>query len=96
MAQIEVRIPAMGEGIIEVTITKWLVKSGDHVKAEQSLAEIATDKVDSEIPSPAAGYIIKLIYSEGEVPKVNEVIAVLETEDQRPARGGKNYYPRMP
>lgn len=80
MARIDVKIPALGEGIIEVTITKWLVKAGDLVVAEQPLAEIATDKIDSEILSPGPGTVVKLIYPEGDIPKVNEVIAILETD----------------
>jgi len=62
MAKIEILLPAMGEGIIEATITKWLVKEGDQVDEDQSIVEIATDKVDSEIPSPKSGKIEKLLF----------------------------------
>ena len=82
MMQAEVKIPAMGEGIVEVTLIKWLVTTGDAVEAEQPLAEIATDKVDSEICSPVKGTVIKLIYHEGEVPAVGEIIAIIETEEE--------------
>jgi 2-oxoglutarate dehydrogenase E2 component (dihydrolipoamide succinyltransferase) len=80
MAKIEITVPAMGEGIIEVTLNRWLVKEGDKVEEDQPLAEVATDKVDSEIPSPYAGTITKLMVKEGEIPKVGQVIALLENE----------------
>ncbi len=71
----------MGEGIIEATITKWLVSPGQHVKVDQPLVEVATDKVDSEIPSPVEGTIVSLVYREGEIPNVGEVIALIETQN---------------
>ena len=80
MAKIEITVPAMGEGIIEVTLNRWLVKEGDKVEEDQPLAEVATDKVDSEIPSPYEGTITKLLVKEGEIPKVGQVIAMLENE----------------
>jgi 2-oxoglutarate dehydrogenase E2 component (dihydrolipoamide succinyltransferase) len=76
----ELLLPAMGEGIIEATITKWLVSAGQHVNLDQPLVEVATDKVDSEIPSPLEGTIVRLVYREGEIPRVGEVIALIETE----------------
>jgi 2-oxoglutarate dehydrogenase E2 component (dihydrolipoamide succinyltransferase) len=77
MALKEITLPAMGEGIVDATIIRWLVKEGDTVKVDQPLVEIATDKVDSEIPSPIDGYLKKIIASEGSMPRVGEVIAVL-------------------
>jgi 2-oxoglutarate dehydrogenase E2 component (dihydrolipoamide succinyltransferase) len=71
-------LPAMGEGIIEATITKWLISQGQQIIKDQPLVEVATDKVDSEIPSPVEGTIVKLIYREGEIPRVGEVIALIE------------------
>ena len=79
MAKIEVLLPAMGEGIIEATITKWLVKEGDKVEEDQSLVEVATDKVDSEIPAPEEGVIEKLLFNEDDIPKVGDTIAILST-----------------
>jgi 2-oxoglutarate dehydrogenase E2 component (dihydrolipoamide succinyltransferase) len=79
MAVYELTLPAMGEGIIEAAITRWFVKKGEKVNADQPLLEVATDKVDSEIPSPVEGMVIRLVYNEGEVPKVGEVIALIET-----------------
>ncbi len=79
MAKIEILLPAMGEGIIEATITKWLVKEGEKVEEDQSLVEVATDKVDSEIPSPENGVIEKLLFTEEDIPKVGDTIAILNT-----------------
>jgi len=82
MSKIEIQLPAMGEGIIEATITRWLVSPGDEISEDQSIVEIATDKVDSEIPSPTAGKIKELLFAEGDVPQVGQVIAVIETEEE--------------
>lgn len=79
MARHELTLPPMGEGIIEASISRWLVSAGEWVKPDQPLVEVATDKVDSEIPSPVEGRIFKLIYREGETPKVGAVIALIET-----------------
>jgi 2-oxoglutarate dehydrogenase E2 component (dihydrolipoamide succinyltransferase) len=79
MAKIEILLPAMGEGIIEATITKWLVNIGDKVEEDQSLVEVATDKVDSEIPTPQDGVIEKLLFNENDIPKVGDTIAILST-----------------
>jgi len=72
-------LPAMGEGVIEAIINKWLVSEGSVVKEEDPIVEVATDKVDSEVPSPAAGTIISIAAVEGSVAKVGDVIAVIET-----------------
>ncbi len=79
MAKVEILLPAMGEGIIEATITKWLVNVGDKVEEDQSIVEIATDKVDSEIPAPKDGIIEKLLFNENDIPKVGDTIVVLST-----------------
>ena len=72
MAKIEIMIPAMGEGITEATITQFLKKEGDFVEEEESIVEIATDKVDSEIPAPQSGKIAKLfLVAEGDVAQVD-------------------------
>jgi len=80
MNKTEVILPAMGEGIIEATITRWLVNIGDYVHEDDSLLEVATDKVDSEISAPCSGVIARIIYREGEIPKVGEVLAIIETD----------------
>lgn len=80
MSRINILLPAMGEGVIEATINKWLVTEGSMVKEEEPLVEVATDKVDSEVPSPAKGIIVSIIATEGTVAKVGEVIAILEND----------------
>jgi 2-oxoglutarate dehydrogenase E2 component (dihydrolipoamide succinyltransferase) len=78
MARINIVLPAMGEGVIEATINKWLVSAGTVIKEDDPIAEVATDKVDSEVPSPSAGTIVEIVAAEGSIPKVGEVIAILE------------------
>ncbi|MBL0308317.1 MAG: 2-oxo acid dehydrogenase subunit E2 [Bacteroidetes bacterium] len=80
MAQFELIMPKMGESITEATILKWLKKEGDSVKLDEAVLEIATDKVDSEVPSPVAGTISKLLYKEGDVVAVGKAVAMMETE----------------
>ena len=70
----------MGEGVIEATITKWLVSEGSQVKEDDPLVEVATDKVDSEIPAPAGGTIVSIVSKEGSVPKIGDLLAVIENE----------------
>lgn len=82
MAIFEVVMPKLGESIIEATITKWLKKEGDHVADDDAIVEIATDKVDSEIPSPVEGKITKLNYAEGDVVPVGAIIALIEMEGE--------------
>src|SRR5260370_32324235 len=74
----EVVMPQMGESIAEGTITKWLKKVGDHVDRDEPLFEISTDKVDAEIPSPAAGTLTEIRFKEGDTVEVNTVVAVLD------------------
>ncbi|HMJ26647.1 MAG TPA: dihydrolipoamide acetyltransferase family protein [Pyrinomonadaceae bacterium] len=74
----EVVMPQMGESIAEGTITKWLKNVGDHVDRDEPLFEISTDKVDAEIPSPAAGTLTEVRYKEGDTVEVNTVVAVLD------------------
>lgn len=85
---IDVTVPQLGESVTEGTITKWLVKEGDVVKKDQPLAEIATDKADSELPSPASGRIAKLLAKEGDVVPVKTVIVQLEEGVTAPANEG--------
>lgn len=74
----EVVMPQMGESIAEGTITKWLKKIGEHVDRDEPLFEISTDKVDAEIPSPAAGTLTEVRFKEGDTVEVNTVVAVLD------------------
>src|SRR5437660_10439921 len=73
----DVVMPQMGESIFEGTITKWLKKVGDKVQRDEPLFEISTDKVDAEIPAPAAGVLREIKASEGSTVQVNTVVAVI-------------------
>lgn len=77
----ELIMPKMGESIMEATILKWLKKEGDKVQLDEAVLEIATDKVDSEVPSPFAGTISKLLYNEGDVVQIGKAIAIIENGD---------------
>jgi len=80
MAQYELLLPKMGESVAEATVIKWLKQPGDYIQLDDTLLEIATDKVDSEVPSPVAGKLIKQLFQEDEVVQVGAVIAIIETE----------------
>jgi 2-oxoglutarate dehydrogenase E2 component (dihydrolipoamide succinyltransferase) len=80
MAQIELILPKMGESVAEATITSWLVNEGDTVDVEDPVLEIATDKVDSEIPSTTKGVLQKHLFKVGDVVKIGEPIAIIVTE----------------
>ncbi len=73
-------MPKMGESVAEATILKWLKKEGDRIEADEAVLEIATDKVDSEVPSPSAGILSKRLFEEGQVVKVGEIIAHLQPD----------------
>src|SRR5947209_20498249 len=73
-------MPEMGESIAEGTLSKWLKKVGEEVKRDEPIFEISTDKVDAEIPAPAAGVIAEILVKEGETVAVQTVVARLETE----------------
>ncbi len=79
MAQIDLIVPKMGESIMEATILKWLKKEGEVVEADETILEVATDKVDSEIPSPAKGILKKILCFENEVVAIGKVIAYIDT-----------------
>ena len=78
--RVDLVMPQMGESIAEGTITRWIKSVGDTVDRDEPIFEISTDKVDAEIPSPAAGTLIEIKSQEGETVPVNEVVAVLETD----------------
>jgi len=80
MAQFELILPKMGESVAEATITTWLKSEGDFIEAEESIVEVATDKVDSEVPSPVSGTLIKIISNVNDVAQVGAAIAIIETE----------------
>ena len=80
----DVVMPQMGESIAEGTIVRWIKKVGDKVDRDEPLFEISTDKVDAEIPSPAAGVVSEIRVKEGETVPVNSVVAVIGSATQRP------------
>ena len=80
--KVEMLMPQMGESIAEARISKWLKSPGDKVERDEIILEISTDKVDSEIPAPAAGIVSELLFAEGEVVPVKTKIAVIDTEGQ--------------
>ena len=80
MAQFELILPKMGESVAEATITTWLKSEGDFIEAEESVVEVATDKVDSEVPSPVSGTLVKIISNVNDVAQVGAAIAIIETE----------------
>lgn len=80
---VQLIMPKMGESVAEATILKWLKKEGDTIEADEPILEIATDKVDSEVPSPAAGILSKRLFEEGQVVKVGEVIAEISEAGEK-------------
>lgn len=82
MGKFQLTLPKMGEGVIEATILKWIKQPGDEVAFDDTIVEIATDKVDSEVPSPVNGTLMEIRFNENDVVPVGEVIAVIETEGE--------------
>src|SRR5438105_1578734 len=81
----KVIMPQMGESIFEGTITKWLKKVGDRINRDEPLFEISTDKVDSEIPSPASGTLTEILVPEGQTVQINTVVALIDGEAEKRA-----------
>lgn len=80
MAKFELKLPKMGESVAEATITNWLKNVGDAISADEAVLEIATDKVDSEVPSEVSGVVTELLFQVNDVVKVGQTIAIIETE----------------
>jgi 2-oxoglutarate dehydrogenase E2 component (dihydrolipoamide succinyltransferase) len=85
MAQVELIMPKMGESIMEATILKWVKQVGDTVEADETILEIATDKVDSEVPSPVDGTIAEILFEENDTVEIGKVIAIIATEGEATA-----------
>jgi len=85
MAQFELILPKMGESVAEATITSWLVNEGDPIELEDAVLEIATDKVDSEVPATAKGTLLKQLFKVGDVVKVGEALAIITTNSSEVA-----------
>src|ERR1700712_5343648 len=79
MAKYQLLLPKMGESVAEATIIKWNKAVGDHIELDDAVMEIATDKVDSEVPSPVSGKLLEQLCKENDVVQVGSVIAVIET-----------------
>ncbi|RDC57782.1 2-oxo acid dehydrogenase subunit E2 [Pedobacter chinensis] len=90
MAQYELLLPKMGESVAEATVIKWVKQVGDSIDLDDTILEIATDKVDSEVPSPVSGKLVKQLFKEDEVAQVGDIIAIIETE------GGHDVKPEEP
>lgn len=80
MAKFELKLPKMGESVAEATITSWLKEVGDTIEADEAVLEIATDKVDSEVPSEVSGVLVEKLFNVDDVVQVGQTIAVIETE----------------
>src|SRR5919202_6889728 len=90
MAGTEIKMPQLGESVVEGTISKWLKQEGETVGEDELLVEISTDKVDSEVPSSAAGVLQKILVPEGETVSVGTPIAVIGGEAAGDGQGGGN------
>jgi 2-oxoglutarate dehydrogenase E2 component (dihydrolipoamide succinyltransferase) len=81
MSEFKIQMPKLGESVQEATITKWFVKEGDRIEEDEPLFEVATDKVDSEIPSPVDGVIKKILHQINALVPVGEIVAIITTEN---------------
>src|SRR6476620_8802745 len=80
MARFELKLPKMGESVAEATITNWLKEVGDKIEADEAVLEIATDKVDSEVPSEVTGILVEQLFGKDDLVQVGQTIAIIETE----------------
>ncbi len=80
MAKFELKLPKMGESVAEATITNWVKNVGDTVEQDETIVEVATDKVDSEVPTEVSGKIIEILFQKDDVVQVGQTIAIIETE----------------
>ena len=84
MSKFELKLPKMGESVAEATITSWLKEVGDTIEMDEAIVEIATDKVDSEVPSEVEGVLVERFFEVDDVVGVGQVIAVIETNSAVP------------
>src|SRR5690554_2131546 len=82
MAKYNLLLPRMGESVSEATVVKWLKQPGDSIEIDDSVLDIATDKVDSEVPSPISGTLLEQLFKENEIAQVGEAIAILEVNEE--------------
>src|SRR5436305_13016823 len=82
---VSVTMPRLGESVTEGTVTRWLKQEGERVEADEPLLEVSTDKVDTEIPSPAAGVLTRIVVREDETAEVGSELAVIDGDGAAPA-----------
>ncbi len=82
MAKFELKLPKMGESVAEATITSWLKNVGDTIEMDEAVLEIATDKVDSEVPSEVDGKLVEILFQVDDLVKVGQTIAIIEIEGE--------------
>ena len=85
MAKFELKLPKMGESVAEATVTNWLKNIGDTIEADEPVLEIATDKVDSEVPSEVDGVLVEILFNADDVVQVGQTMAIIETNSDTPA-----------
>lgn len=90
MSEFKIQMPKLGESVQEATITKWFVKEGDRIEEDEPLFEVATDKVDSEIPSPVEGIIKKIVFQTNSLVPVGEIVAIIDTSEEGGEASGKD------
>lgn len=90
MAKFELKLPKMGESVAEATITNWLKEVGDKIEADEAVFEIATDKVDSEVPSEVDGVLVEKLFVVDDVVQVGQTVAVIETEGESESSGSQD------
>lgn len=93
MAEYKLLLPSMGEGVMEATVINWLYNEGDSVQEDDSVVEIATDKVDSDVPTPVSGKIVKILIQKDEIAKVGEPIAILDIPTSLSATASEDVTP---
>ncbi|MFD0976205.1 dihydrolipoamide acetyltransferase family protein [Salinimicrobium gaetbulicola] len=96
MAKFELKLPKMGESVAEATITNWLKEVGDTIEADEAVLEIATDKVDSEVPSEVDGVLVEKLFNEDDVVQVGQTIAIIETEGGEGAQSSEETTEEVP
>jgi 2-oxoglutarate dehydrogenase E2 component (dihydrolipoamide succinyltransferase) len=84
MAKFELKLPKMGESVAEATVTNWLKKVGDKIEMDEAVLEIATDKVDSEVPSEVAGTLVEILFKTDDLVQVGQTLAIIETDGGSP------------
>ena len=89
MSKFELKLPKMGESVAEATITSWLKEVGDTIELDEAIVEIATDKVDTEVPSEVEGILIEKMYEVDDVVTVGQIIAVIETKSDNGLTNGQ-------